>query len=284
MKPSKIDNKYENLELVNLICERISKDKEKYKNEFRSSSSHVVTRFVSIDQLLPEQLAHDIYHAFSLEGQKWREFSTFREKKLTSKQFDEMPKILGEITFAIQHPRVISLIEEITEISKMLADPTLYAGGLSKMRDGDFLNPHIDNSHNQDKSLYRRVNLLYYCTPGWKLENGGNLELWDKKVIKNMIIPSLFNSLVLMETNNSSWHSVSPIKLSDNDRCCVSNYYFTKESPSKNDYYHVTSFQGRPEEPMKRMVCLIDNTLRRLVRAIAKGGLGKKDLYISKKM
>ena len=63
----------------------------------------------------------------------------------------------------------------------MSADPSLYAGGISVMGQDDFLNPHIDNSHDGDQKLYRVVNLLYYVSPDWKEEYGGHLELWDER-------------------------------------------------------------------------------------------------------
>ena len=42
---------------------------------------------------------------------------------------------------------VINEIQKITEIDGLEADYTLYAGGISRMDKGHFLNPHIDNSH-----------------------------------------------------------------------------------------------------------------------------------------
>ena len=92
----------------------------------------------------------------------------------------------------------------------------------------NFLNPHLDNSHNKDRNLWRVLNLLYYVTPGWKLENGGNLELWPNG-IKNpsITIESRCNRLIVMSTHQKSWHSVSKVQ-TDIPRCCISNYYFSK--------------------------------------------------------
>jgi hypothetical protein len=80
-------------------------------------------------------------------------------------------------------------------------------------------------------------------------------------------IPSLFNRLVLMETNSASWHSVSPVR-AEGPRCCVSSYYFSRQSPSGADYYHVTSFTGRPEQPFRRMIGPLDNAARALARKL----------------
>ena len=168
------------------------------------------------------------------------------KKKLSSKQFQNFPEILRDVTFAIQNVGFINLIEEITGFNNLSGDKYLYAGGLSQMQEGDFLNPHYDNSHDKEREKYRRLNLLYYVTPNWKLEFGGNLELWDKKVKNNITIPSLFNQLVVMETNKYSWYSVSKV-LVDKSRCCVSNYYFSENSPNNNKYFHITGFHGRPK-------------------------------------
>lgn len=262
-----------------LILERLREIKSSARQQFAENRKNVGIRFVAIDDLLPIDEAEKIHHAFDRSNPAWREMDSFREKKLTTKQYNEFDSILGEITFAFQEPEIIRLVEEITQVPDQIGDPGLYAGGLSMMRPGDFLDPHIDNSHDQNRELYRRLNLLYYVTPDWKREDGGHLELWDKLVKENVTIESRFNRLVLMETNNLSWHSVSPVKKSGGLRKCVSNYYFSKESPLGGDYFHVTSFNGRPGQHWKRSFCKIDNFLRSSLRNIKPTGFSKKDIY-----
>jgi Rps23 Pro-64 3,4-dihydroxylase Tpa1-like proline 4-hydroxylase len=264
---------------VNLMQQRLAGKTQELREQFNKSSAQVGTRFLIIDDFLPEDIAHQIHLAFQPKSSAWREMSSFREKKLTSKKYDDFDKILGEVTFAIQEKVIVDLFAEITGIKQQVGDPGLYAGGLSMMRAGDFLNPHIDNSHELDRKLYRRLNLLYYVSPGWTLEDGGNLELWETSVRKNVTIESKFNRLVLMETDKTSWHSVSAVKKTDAFRCCVSNYYFSPESPTGVDYFHITEFKGRPDEPFKRLWSDVDSLIRTAVRKIKKSGIGKKDIY-----
>ena len=161
----------------------------------------------------------------------------------------------------------------------MIGDPQFYAGGLSAMTKGQFLNPHLDNSHDGNQQNYRVLNLLYYVTPEWNPANGGNLELWDSAVRERVEIQSLFNRLILMETNEKSWHSVNEVK-TEGRRCCVSNYYFSPHSPNDGkETFHVTFFQARPEQPLKRLLTTADSHLRTLVRNFKKEGVGKKDVY-----
>ncbi len=267
-----------NAELVKQICEKLTGDELVLKKRFLESSVNGCARSVCIDDLLPENVAEEIYNCFPKKESDWRLMDTFRERKFTSKDFDKMPALLRDITFAIQAPEVIEIIERISGIVNQEADPMLYAGGLSMMRAGDFLNPHIDNSHNQQRDLYRVLNLLYYVTPEWQYENGGNLELWDDKVKLASTTTSKFNRLVLMETTKRSWHSVSPV-IAPGYRCCVSNYYFSVSSPDGGDYHHVTSFSARPEQKFKRVISYLDGLLRAGVRSVIKGGVGKQDVY-----
>ena len=235
------------------------------------------TRHFYIDNLLPQEEAIAIYNAFPRSGDGFFNRESFREKKKTSAHLGDYDAILADITYAIQDKRVVEVIENITGLSKLEPDPKLYAGGLSMMFKDDFLNPHIDNSHDADRKRYRRLNLLYYVSPDWAVENGGNLELWDDGVRTPKTLHSAFNRLVVMETNKTSWHSVSPV-VSDLPRCCVSNYYFSAESPDQSEYFHVTLFTGRPAEGLKRNIGVVDNALRNLAAKTLKIGRGRDQM------
>ena len=232
------------------------------------------TRHFYIDDFFPAQLARDAYAAFPIAANGFYNHASFREKKKTSAHLDDYPPILREITFALQDRRLVELIAQIVGFQHIEPDPALYAGGLSMMFKGDFLNPHIDNSHDAKRDRYRRLNSLYYVSPDWRLENGGNFELWNKDQTIPKTLVAIENRLIVMETNRTSWHSVSPV-IADRPRCCISNYYFSRESPEHSDYFHVTSFTGRPDEKLKRIVGVIDNGLRNSISKTLKIGRGK---------
>lgn len=276
--------KFQTEHYKNLIFNKLQEIESSARSKFEENRKIVGTAFVIIDDLLPADEAKKISQSFDSNNPAWREMNSFREKKLTTKKYNEFASVLGEITFAFQDPKIIEAVGKITKLENQVGDPGLYAGGLSMMRVGDFLDPHIDNSHDQERKLYRRLNLLYYVTPEWKEEDGGHLELWDNNVKKNVTIESKFNRLVLMETHNLSWHSVSPVKKAGGHRKCVSNYYFSEVSPLGYDYFHVTSFNGRPEQTWKRAFCKVDNFLRMSLRAVKSSGFGKKDLYGNKEI
>lgn len=219
------------------------------------------TRHVVIDNLLDASITHKVYNAFPLDAKSLHRMKSFRERKSTSSNLSRQKKILTDLTAAFQDKKIVNLIASLVGFKKIFPDPNLYAGGISIMSKGDFLNPHIDNSHDKNKENYRRLNILFYVSPNWNIKNGGNFELWNETITKPKLIPCFFNRLIIMETNKKSWHSVNKVKVSA-PRCCVSIYYYSRESPHPHKYYHVTSFIGRPNEKMKRVLSILDNTLR----------------------
>lgn len=268
------------LPLSDQILERLHTAEVDLAAQFHLTNGADRCRYAVLDDLLPEETCRQIHAAFPPISEM-RLMDTFRERKYTSKAVDNMDPLIGEILYAFQTFPVLDLVGRITGMPRLLADPSFYAGGISAMTPGQFLNPHLDNSHEASRTYYRRLNLLYYVTPDWLPHGGGNLELWDRRVRKAVEVPSLFNRLVIMETNRLSWHSVNPVR-QPGTRCCVSNYYFTKASPEDYDYFHVTSFSARPEQPLARVRATADNWLRSAVRMLKRDGIAKRDVYQAK--
>lgn len=252
--------------LADLILKNLELNQLELKNEF-SKKGQINSCF--IDNLIPNELALEIYNSFP-SPDEMAIHKSLRENKRIAAQMDLYNPLLEEIVYAFQDPRIVKIVEIITGIKEMIPDEHLYAGGISLMANGNFLNPHLDNSHDNDREHYRVLNLLYYVTPDWPIESGGNLELWDKGTKQQQrVIHSKFNRLVLMITNKSSYHSVSKV-VSQGKRCCVSNYYFSKTPAENEEYFHVTSFYGRPEEPVKDLILKLDAFLRNFVRKVLK--------------
>jgi len=269
--------------LSKIIVDKLESNCDQLSKQFFAHNINTSTKFFILDDLLPEEVTLDIYENFpNKETYNFRD--TFRERKFTFANLDSLENpTVDNITNAFQMDNVVKAVERITKINHLKSDNSLYAGGISRMDLGHFLNPHIDNSHNANRTRYRRLNLLYYVTPEIQESDGGNFELWDKKVIKPLKIPSKFNRLVVMETTKYSWHSVDHI-CSNIKRCCVSNYLFSENSKKNYEYYHVTSFLGRPDEKLKRVYGVLDNLLRNTFVKITGISRGKKLLRTSKKI
>ena len=261
-------------DICNLIIKRfkelgINHLKEKYENSGKIN-------YLIIDNLLPNEIATKISEYFPEEKELNHLFGP-QENKYVGVHFSDKYKLVEECINAFQEENLIQIIGEITNIKTLIGDPQLYAGGISSMSKGCFLNPHIDNSHDRNLENYRRLNLLFYVNRGWDpTESGGELVLYPNGIKHNPEeITSNFNRLVIMRTDNKSLHGVKIIKSESKRRKCVSNYYFSVDSPSGKNYYHSTSFRGFKREFFKGTYLKINA----LSRTIAKGLIHKITNY-----
>lgn len=256
--------------MATLIADRLSQERDRLKQQYAASIGSI--GYFYLDDLLPEELALRIYRQFP-KPETMKLKKTLREYKYIAAQMDQYDPILEDAVYAFQDDRVVDLIKEICDMQSAYPDVHLYAGGISMMGDKQYLNPHLDNSHDKDRNRWRVLNLLYYVTPDWAEDNGGNLELWpDGPKGTQTTIHSKFNRLAVMATHGGSWHSVSPIA-SDGFRCCVSNYYFSDEPLKQTDTFHVTSFRGRPEQKARDLILRSDVALRSAIRSVFKKGV-----------
>lgn len=261
------------------VFDKINQQKENLKAQYDQSKSGI--GFFYIDDLLPDDFVAEIYRVFPNPANMVLKKS-IRENKYVAAQMNLYNPLLEEIIYAFQDKKIVALIGEICGIANPLPDENLYAGGISLMGHKQFLNPHLDNSHDKDRNLWRVLNLLFYVTPDWDIRYGGNLELWPKGLDKEQVtIHSKFNRLAVMATHGNSLHSVSPVVFEGN-RCCISNYYFSDQPLLVSDDFHVTSFRGRPENKLTDVLLQCDTFLRMSLRKIFKKGI-KENPHVYKK-
>jgi Rps23 Pro-64 3,4-dihydroxylase Tpa1-like proline 4-hydroxylase len=257
-------------ELAQLIYSNLYTKKEILKEQFLSSKNKI--GFFVVDDLLEKDLVEEIYAKFPKKEDAIKR-KNLREYKYTAYQMDRYNPLLEEVIYAFQDQKVIEIVSEICELEEVYEDESLYAGGLSLMGENNFLNPHLDNSHDKNRNRWRVLNLLYYVTPNWQLENGGSLELWQNGLNeKPTIVESKFNRLVVMATHQNSWHSVSKVTVNE-VRCCVSNYYFSKTPLLEADAFHVTTFRGQPTKKTIDYLLQVDNGVRTFLRKIFRKGV-----------
>jgi Rps23 Pro-64 3,4-dihydroxylase Tpa1-like proline 4-hydroxylase len=245
-----------------LIAKRLYEEQHRLAEQFRTAGR---VQYFHLDNLLDPALTHRIYSSFPSKEQMVLK-KNLGQKKYVAVQMNRYSAVLEEIIYGFQEPAVVEAIGQITGITGLIPDHNLYAGGLSLMDRGNYLNPHLDNSHDKDQKLFRVLNLLFYVTPEWREEYGGNLELWQYGLEgERTTIFSRFNRLVVMHTGKHSWHSVNEVE-ADLPRCCVSNYYFSATPPDGNSGYHVTTFRGWPRQKLRDALMIGDNLVRTVVR------------------
>ena len=231
-------------ELSRTIASRLRENSDTLRQYWEHSSP---VRHCYLDDLLPEDVATQIYASLPDPSTLMLRDSIKERKRVGIKVEDYAPE-MSAILFSFQDQEVIDAVAGITGLTGLTGDASLYGSGISQMLEGDFLLPHLDNSHDGDGKLYRVLNLLYYITPDWPEQGGGNLELWDKPMKVRKEIHAKFNRLVLMETHTESVHSVTKVVKPGGMRACISNYYFSPVPANHKEHVHKTTFYARPED------------------------------------
>ncbi len=253
-------------QFIDLILQRLHESKDQLRKQFFQEHPIKVARHFALDNFLPTEIAQTVYANFP-KPKKMHLLCNYGEIKSRYKHIKDSSSLLQDLYSAIQDTKTIAALEAITGIQKQVVDTSRPAGGISTLLKGYYINPHLDYSHNAKKNLYRTLNLLYYVSPNWQVENGGNFEVWDEQINNRIIVPNFFNRLVVMETNSRSWHSVNPV-LCDAPRCCVFNYFFSEQSPEGEDYFHGSPFslfnplfKARPEQKIRRAIARAKDSL-----------------------
>ena len=140
------------VQIADLILKRLDQEQKRAASEFRQPGR--IPSFI-LEDVLPLEHARAIYQAFPpIERLVLKK--TPGQLKYVGYQMDAYHPLLEEAIYAFQDPRVVRAIASITGIPELLPDDKLYAGGISLMTQGQYLNPHLDNSHDKD-----RVNSAY---------------------------------------------------------------------------------------------------------------------------
>jgi Rps23 Pro-64 3,4-dihydroxylase Tpa1-like proline 4-hydroxylase len=266
----KHEEKWNRLSISILIENRLKEEFNLLQSQYNQSKKSI--GYFYIDDLLPEMLINEISEKFPQET-NFSFKKNIRERKYVSAQMNEHHQLIEEVLFAFQEENVVSIVAKICEISSIKGDSNLYAGGISMMKYQNYLRPHLDNSHDKNRNLWRVLNLLFYVTPNWKIEDGGTLELWENGLDADPIrISSVFNRLIVMQTDETSWHSVSEVKTTKKVRKCISNYYFSDIKPEKSNNFHITTFRN-PKNKYSDLILKLDNVFRSSLRKVFKKGI-----------
>jgi glycosyltransferase involved in cell wall biosynthesis len=221
---------------------------EKEINEYNQAQPfpHIV-----IDNFLPPSILNGVIDDFRNHN-NWGWDNSDYSKDHQVKKFFSPWNNDGDATLPINtklilnyfnSPDVISMLEKLTGIEGLIADPTLLGGGMHKIESGGKLSIHADSRKHAVTNNYRRINLLVYLNKDWNKEWGGSLQLWDKDMTTMVQdIQPLFNRVVIFNTGADTYHGhPHPLNTPNGmSRISLALYYYTKETPD-TDENNVTS-------------------------------------------
>ena len=190
----------------------------------------LVSRF--LEQLSAEFPPFDPKQALNEFGEVGRK-AVVQDVNRLGRSYQEFNKLIRSREF-------LSLMEKITDISKLLYDPDYAGGGTHENREGQDLDPHIDFNYHPRRNLHRRLNLILFLNPEWDPAWGGALELHEDPWLatgQNHVttIEPIENRCIIFETSEHSWHGFPKINLPEDkkhiSRRSIAVYFYTKQRP-----------------------------------------------------
>jgi hypothetical protein len=160
----------------------------------------------------------------------------------------------------------LTLLESLTGIRGLLADPRLIGGGAHENLRGMSLPAHVDFNVLPETGWHRRLNVLLYLTPGWEPGWGGDIELRARGNARPQVRAApLFNRCVIFATSERSWHSVRrvapPASAARSSRKSVSLYFYTREPEGRRPLPHSTMFVFPPLPRRLKPGAVLDEAL-----------------------
>jgi hypothetical protein len=246
-----------------IISERLADKLEDLKAEFGpEKAGHV--RCCWLDDVFPKELLDGVLELPPLKGMLRKE--NLKERKYLSSNLQILSPTQQEIIKAFNSQSVADVVAKIMGKSSLEIDPSLYNGGVTAMLPGDFMCPHLDNSHDYSRARRRDVVLLYYFSPFWREDYGGHLELWnDDRAAAPRRFEYQTNRLVIMETTDQSWHSITPI-VGPMPRSSVTSYYYAPSSVVSAP--RLTKFGAWPHQPGRELLFNSEFILRSIAAKV----------------
>ena len=187
------------------------------------------------------------------------------EKVSTS---DEMlfPPSIRFMMMQMQSGVFCKFLDRLTGFEHLAPDPSHHGCGLHSTGNGGRLMLHIDASRHPNRDLNQLINCIYYCSPDWKPEYGGGLELWNEDATECVeTVAPVFNRLVVFYTAGASWHGhPHPVRCPDHmRRNSMALYYYTTDTGiSDLDYQSYVQWKGVTEHDRPDLRHRVKSALR----------------------
>jgi hypothetical protein len=203
---------------------------------------------IVIPNFLPEDVAGVLAAEFPKPGQiPWqvvgpgdaRHTNDPNIEKITTDDESVFPPLIRHVMHEFNSGTFIAFLERLTGYKMLTPDPTFAGCGLHSTGRGGRLMVHADKSRHPNPKLQQILNMIYYVTPDWQDDWGGQLELWDRDMSKcSKRVAPTFNSALIFFTGSKSFHGhphplTTPIGVRRNS---LAAYYYTTERVVDGDF------------------------------------------------
>jgi len=230
------------------------------------------------DNFLPEDVAARLVEEFPRRDSPvwvYNDRPLELEKVQLSEEVD-LPPFTRQVAWAFNSAVFVRFLTELTGIHGLIADSSLWGGGLHQTRTGGLVKVHSDFHRHPVLELDRRLNVILFLNPEWRAEWGGALELWppDMSRSERSIMPAL-NRCVIFATDDRSPHGhPDPLACpADVTRNSMAFYYYSNGRPASEIIarMNTTLFRRRPgtDEADNLFTLRLIHYLRKCVPPIA---------------
>jgi len=194
-------------------------------------------KYYVIDNFLEHDHAKQLSEEFiDYNSPNWFVYNNPLEIKKASNNWYFFPPKTYQFFQYLNSSEFIKKIQDITGTNKVYPDLGLHGSGWHIQGKDSKLNVHLDYSMHPKLNLLRKFNLIFYLTPDWNTNWGGNLEFWSHDSTTNLpkekiiTIENKFNRALLFDTSQNSWHGFNdPIKCPEGVyRKSIAMYYMVE--------------------------------------------------------
>lgn len=248
-----------NFELEEYFGNWIYHSEEELHESFQSSKPN----YIIINNFLKEDYAEKVFSEFPVdfESNNWHKYENPIEVKYTNNNITSQPENIRNLYYILSAPKLVDKFSKITGISNLEYDEYLHGAGIHSHPRNGRLHLHLDYEKHPISNKQRRLNIILYLTKDWKDEWNGQTELWNENVTEKVVSsPVIFNTAIIFQTNEISWHGVPDKILCPENvfRKSFAYYYVSplyamsdtgKYGANEEGYRTKASFIKRPQDP-----------------------------------
>jgi Rps23 Pro-64 3,4-dihydroxylase Tpa1-like proline 4-hydroxylase len=203
---------------------------------------------VLLPNILPREIADKLAHEFpGIDDIDWLFEGAGSAKHTADKHIEKVsssrealfPPLIRHVMHEFNSGTFLEFLEALTGFQRLIPDPSFGGCGLHSTGRGGRLMVHADSSRHPNPTLHQIINMIYYITPDWQDEWGGDLELWDEEARQcvKKVKPE-FNSMLIFFTGIRCYHGhPHPITSPDGvRRNSMASYYYTTDRPLDGSY------------------------------------------------
>jgi Rps23 Pro-64 3,4-dihydroxylase Tpa1-like proline 4-hydroxylase len=248
---------------IDMMVVRLYAEAEAIRAQW-ADTSVIQTRHFVLDGLIDSpDLTRSMHEAFLRRSERLSvQDSVWQKRKTYAGPADCDPVLVG-LANAFSDPKVAAVFSYLLDLDPISAGRGAIGGELIVMGRGDHASPFIDASHSDCGGKIRRLKLFYFTSPDWEESKGGILEIWDSKIATAKAIVPAAGRLVVMETSETSWHSLGTV-MANRHLCLLTTSYFS-ETGGKTRKAYASRFSGLPGEKGRRILGYTGGAIRNLL-------------------